>query len=107
MPEVVTRASTRSDSDSDSDPDVRSRMMPPFVLSEAKLRRPAVRPGIVSRRALVDSLSSVDTAGVISVVAPAGYGKTTLLAQWAESRHPRVAWVSADHRDNDPAVLLT
>ena len=45
--------------------------------------------------------------GVISVVAPAGYGKTTLLAQWAESWQQRVAWVSADHRDNDPAVLLT
>jgi LuxR family maltose regulon positive regulatory protein len=44
---------------------------------------------------------------VISVVAPAGYGKTTLLAQWAESCRQRVAWVSADHRDNDLAVLLT
>ena len=44
---------------------------------------------------------------MISVVAPAGYGKTTLLAQWAEGWQPRVAWVSADHRDNDPAVLLT
>jgi LuxR family transcriptional regulator, maltose regulon positive regulatory protein len=38
---------------------------------------------------------------VISVVAPAGYGKPILLAQWAESPQPRVAWVSADHRDND------
>ena len=61
----------------------------------------------MARPALVDRLSSVETPGVISVVAPAGYGKTTLLAQWAESWQPRVAWVSADHRDNDPAVLLT
>ena len=81
--------------------------MPTFALSESKLRRPAGRPGIVARPALVDRLSSVDTPAVISVVAPAGYGKTTLLAQWAESWQPRVAWVSADHRDNDPAVLLT
>ena len=44
---------------------------------------------------------------MISVVAPAGYGKTTLLAQWAECKEPRVAWVSVDHRDNDPVVLLT
>jgi LuxR family transcriptional regulator, maltose regulon positive regulatory protein len=41
------------------------------------------------------------------VVAPAGYGKTTLLAQWAQRTARRVAWVSVDQRDNDPAVLLT
>ena len=40
------------------------------------------------------------------VVAPAGYGKTTLLAQWAARKGPRVGWVSADRRDNDPIVLL-
>ena len=82
-------------------------MKPSFPLLESKLRRPASRPGIVARAALVDRLNSVEAPEVISVVAPAGYGKTTLLAQWAESRQPRVAWVSADHRDNDPAVLLT
>ena len=81
-------------------------MVPAFALSESKLRRPAGRPGIVARPALIDRLSSVETP-VISIVAPAGYGKTTLLAQWGEVWQPRVAWVSADHRDNDPAVLLT
>jgi LuxR family maltose regulon positive regulatory protein len=44
---------------------------------------------------------------VIAVTAPAGYGKTTLLAQWAGRNQPRAAWLSADHRDNDPAVLLS
>ena len=77
------------------------------MLSESKLRWPAGRPGIVARPALVDRLRSADDPGVISVVAPAGYGKTTLLAQWAERWQPRVAWVSADQRDNDPAVLMT
>ena len=81
--------------------------MPGFALSESKLLRPAGRPGIVARPALVERLSSAETPKVISVVAPAGYGKTTLLAQWAESWQPRVAWVSTDHRDDDPAVLLT
>lgn len=80
--------------------------MPAFALSESKLRYPTGRPGIVARPALINRLSSVDTP-VISVVAPAGYGKTTLLAQWGEVWQPRIAWVSADHRDNDPAVLLT
>ncbi len=41
------------------------------------------------------------------LIAPAGYGKTTALAQWAQSKGSRAAWLSADHRDNDPAVLLT
>jgi LuxR family maltose regulon positive regulatory protein len=41
------------------------------------------------------------------MVAPAGYGKTTLLAQWA-ARDPRAfAWVSVGEQDNDPKVLLT
>jgi LuxR family maltose regulon positive regulatory protein len=41
------------------------------------------------------------------VVAPAGYGKTTLLAQWAEFTGQAFAWVSVDEKDNDPKVLLT
>lgn len=61
----------------------------------------------MDRPGLVDRLSSAASPAVISVVAPAGYGKTTLLAQWSERWQPRVAWVSADHSDNDPAVLLT
>ena len=43
----------------------------------------------------------------IAVVAPSGYGKTTVLAQWAAANAPRVAWLSVDDRDNDPTVLLT
>jgi LuxR family maltose regulon positive regulatory protein len=44
-------------------------------------------------------------ASVVSVLAPPGYGKTTLLAQWAERLGPRVAWVSCERSDNDPATL--
>src|SRR5262249_41508614 len=48
-----------------------------------------------------------DAGPVVSVVAPAGYGKTTLLSQWAERRGQAFAWVSVDEADNDPKVLLT
>ncbi len=41
------------------------------------------------------------------MVAPAGYGKTTLLAQWAERNGQSFAWVSVDEADNDPKVLLS
>ena len=44
---------------------------------------------------------------IVSVVAPAGYGKTTLLSQWAESNGQAFAWVSVDEADNDPKVLLS
>ena len=43
---------------------------------------------------------------MIAVSAPAGYGKTTLLAQLISRERRPVAWVSVDERDNDPVVLL-
>ncbi len=79
----------------------------PFQLLESKLHPPVARPGMVARTVLLDRLIGVGVPAVISVVAPAGYGKTTLLAQWAELKQPRLAWVSADEGDNDPTVLLT
>ena len=73
----------------------------------SKLSRPVVRPGSVRRLALIDRLRKGGSFPVMSVVAPAGYGKTTLLPQWAESNGQAFAWVSLDERDNDPKVLLT
>jgi LuxR family maltose regulon positive regulatory protein len=79
----------------------------PFDLSGSKIHPPVARPGIVDRSALLDRMSAASAPRLILLVAPAGYGKTTLLAQWAQSKGLRSAWLSADHRDNDPAVLLT
>ena len=77
-----------------------------FELPDSKFHPPAARPGIVRRTALIDRLAAAQ-APVISVVAPPGYGKTTLMAQWAQRVGPRVAWVSCDDGDNDPVVLLS
>jgi len=66
-----------------------------------------VRPGTVRRSSLIDRLARGDPHPVVSVVAPAGYGKTTLLSQWAEHSSQAFAWVSVDGADNDPKVLLT
>ena len=60
----------------------------------------------VPRAALLDLLEASSSTTVVAVLAPPGYGKTTLLAAWAE-RDPRsFAWLTIDHHDNDPAVLL-
>jgi LuxR family transcriptional regulator, maltose regulon positive regulatory protein len=76
-------------------------------LVAAKLRHPLLRPGTVSRLPLIDRLERRDPHPIVLVVAPAGYGKTTLLSQWAERDGRVFAWVSVDERDNDPKVLLS
>ena len=78
-----------------------------FELVTSKLLPPFVRPGIVTRVAPVERLVHGDRCPVVSVAAPAGYGKTTLLSQWAARDGQAFAWVSVDEADNDPKVLLT
>ena len=80
---------------------------PAFDLVVSKLRRPPARRGMVRRPSLIDRLARDDCGPIVSVVAPAGYGKTTLLSQWAERNGQAFAWVSVDEADNDPKVLLT
>ena len=77
-----------------------------FALSESQFHPPEPRPGIVVRTALVERLAAARVP-VITAVAPPGYGKTTLLAQWAERTGSRIAWLSCDDADNDPVVLLS
>ena len=60
----------------------------------------------VARVGLLELLDASSRTPVAAILAPPGYGKTTLLAQWAE-RDPRAfGWLTIDRRDNDPAVLL-
>jgi LuxR family maltose regulon positive regulatory protein len=77
-----------------------------FDFVESKLRVPVPRPGVVSRTHLVNRLRVTQSFAVGTLTAPAGYGKTTLLAQWAARDKRTFAWVSIDERDNDPIVLL-
>ncbi|MGA9161697.1 MAG: LuxR C-terminal-related transcriptional regulator [Actinomycetota bacterium] len=76
-----------------------------FDLISTKLGPPLLRPGTVRRAPIIQRLASADPP-IVSVVAPPGYGKTTLLSQWAESGGPPFAWVSVDEQDNEPKVLL-
>jgi LuxR family transcriptional regulator, maltose regulon positive regulatory protein len=43
---------------------------------------------------------------LVTLIAPAGYGKTTLAAQWAERDRRQFAWLSVDESGDDPAALL-
>jgi LuxR family transcriptional regulator, maltose regulon positive regulatory protein len=78
----------------------------PFEVVESKLHPPPVLPGSVPRTALVNRLRAAGAFPLVLVSAPAGYGKTTLLSQWADRDARPFAWVSIDERDNDPLVLL-
>jgi len=78
----------------------------PFEFLESKVLVPTLRSGTIPRTALVNRLRAATTAPVATLVAPAGYGKTTLLAQWAARDSRTFAWVALDDRDNDPVVLL-
>jgi LuxR family transcriptional regulator, maltose regulon positive regulatory protein len=69
-------------------------------LLESKLAPPRARLGSVDRPALVARLRE-SQATVVGVVGPAGYGKTTLLHQWAAADPRSVAWISFDRDDND------
>ena len=87
--------------------------MPTPVLA-TKLFVPALRPQVIPRPRLIARLREGLRPGrkLTLISAPAGFGKTTLLSEWiADSRQRdasvRVAWVSLDDGDNDPARFLT
>src|SRR5690349_12116173 len=75
-------------------------------LLDAKFSVPAPRPDAVSRGGLIEAARSSDCR-LVAVTAPAGYGKSTFLAEWAATEHRHVAWVALDRFDDDPAALLT
>ena len=75
--------------------------------SASRSGRLPTRPGTVRRRLLIERLAQADAPPIVSVVAPSGFGKTTLLSQWAEHDSRAFAWVPVEEADNDPKVLLS
>jgi LuxR family maltose regulon positive regulatory protein len=92
------------------------------LILKTKLYFPRVRAGLVSRPGLIARLDDVNTHKMTLISAPAGFGKTTLLSEWARgimaapeadpqdtngcSSPRRVAWLSLDEGDNDPVRFL-
>ena len=73
------------------------------VLLATKLHVPRRRPGFVPRPRLAGRLEEGLARGLVLACAPAGSGKTVLLADWARHGGRPVAWLSLDVGDNDPA----
>jgi len=75
-------------------------------LRGSKLRGPPVRPGVVAR-ARLDALRPVaERSRLVLVSGPAGYGKSTLVAQWSDVDRRISCWLQLDQGDNDAVVLL-
>lgn len=77
------------------------------VLLQTKLYTPRLRPEWVSRPRLVERLNAGLSRKLTLISAPAGYGKTTLLSEWAANCACTVAWLSLEDDDNDPTRFLT
>jgi LuxR family maltose regulon positive regulatory protein len=91
-------------SDSDAPDGALAERSLPIV--ESKLRPHVGHRGGMPRTGLLDRLATSTGVPVVAVIAPPGYGKTMLLAQWAERDRRPFAWLSIDEYDNDPTVLL-
>ncbi len=76
------------------------------ALVRTKLHQPRVARDFVSRKALYDKLDGAGPQTLILVSAPAGYGKSTLVSHWLETRDGPSAWLSIDGMDNDVRMFL-
>jgi LuxR family transcriptional regulator, maltose regulon positive regulatory protein len=72
-------------------------------LMATKLHVPRPRPGFLARPRLLELLTEGMARELTLVCAPAGFGKTTLLGEWARHSRGPVAWLSLDAADSDPA----
>ncbi|MFL9966823.1 LuxR C-terminal-related transcriptional regulator [Paraburkholderia sediminicola] len=77
-------------------------------LIQTKMIPPRLPSGCVQRHALLERIRERPPRSITVVTAPAGFGKTTLLAGWREAllaqEHP-VAWLSLDGEDDDPQLF--
>ncbi len=81
--------------------------MKPSVLLRTKFLVPRPRPDFLPRPRLLDWLESNADKRLTLLSAPAGYGKTTLLADFINASDSAFAWYTLDAQDSDPTVFLT
>src|SRR5207237_8564530 len=74
----------------------------PDTFLRTQLRVPPLPPHAISRPHLLQILQQAASRTLTVLTAPAGYGKTTLLSQWAATSATPVAWLSLHEEENDP-----
>ena len=77
-----------------------------YIPLKTKLYIPPLRSELVSRSRLFDRLNQCIRRKLTLISAPAGFGKTTLLADWVHRSKISVSWFSVDTGDNDPVIFL-
>ena len=77
------------------------RLQDQYRILPSKINRPPLPKGHVAREHLVARLNRAQSKQCISVLAPAGFGKSTLLAEWANQSGQSTLWYSLDELDND------
>ena len=74
---------------------------------QTKLFIPALRARLVQRQRLIDHLNDGLSGKLTLVSTPAGFGKTTLIANWgSQLNHAHMCWLSLDEQDNDSSRFL-
>ncbi|HRQ22709.1 MAG TPA: BTAD domain-containing putative transcriptional regulator [Anaerolineales bacterium] len=81
--------------------------MKPSILLRTKFLVPRPRPELLPRPRLLEWLESNADKRLTLLSAPAGYGKTTLLADFINASSLPFAWYTLDAQDSDPTVFLT
>jgi LuxR family maltose regulon positive regulatory protein len=80
---------------------------PANLLLDTKLHVPRLRASLVQRTHLIERLQQGMEGSLLLISAPAGFGKTTLLAQWLAESGIHAAWLSLSPEDNDPVHFLS
>jgi len=89
-------------------PELPDNQVTALPILETKLYSPRWRPGLVSRPRLLKQMHQGSERKLMLISAPAGFGKSTLLAEslvYDEEKARSTAWVSLDQNDNDPTLF--
>src|SRR6266851_6650318 len=85
----------------------RSSRLQQEPLLATKVQRPRLRPATIHRAHLVERLQQGMEGACTLLSAPAGFGKTTLLAAWLVASGTPAAWLSLEPEDNEPVRFLS
>jgi len=79
----------------------------PVTIIRTKLYRPPVPVDIVPRKKLNSRLDAGCSFPLSLIIAPAGYGKSTVVSHWLETCRYPSAWLSLDETDSDLRVFIS